>query len=101
MNELELKIEASNNVLFEYEKELKHLENINSNLNYEYNISFKVFDYSKELLNYRQNILDNIGQNNYRINILNKSIKKQNLIHVLLTNCYYKIDNLVNELINK
>lgn len=91
----------SNHLKFEYEKEIKNLENWNSQLNYEYEISYQVFfedpyltPYKFEQLDeYRQKIMDRIGINNHNINVLKDKLKKQECIHLLLTKCYYMIDN--------
>lgn len=101
LQELEQKIEISNHLLFQYEKEIKNLENWNSQLNYEYKISYKVFyedNYLtpikfQQLYDYRQKIIDRISINNNNINVLKDKCKKQQCIHLLFTKCYYMIDN--------
>lgn len=101
LRELELRIEASNSIQFDYEKKIKYFENWNSQLNYEYNISYNVFFENQyltpikfqQLDDYRQKILDRIALNNHSIQELKDKMNKQYLIHVLLTKCYYMIDN--------
>ena len=71
LNNLELKIQATQELLNQYEKKLKSLENDNSSLNFEYEMSYKIFwerdNNYKELELYRLSILYKIGQNNYEI----------------------------------
>ena len=87
-----MKIEASNQLLFQYETEIKRLENDNSYVNYEYNLSFQIFQWSKELEDYRQNLMEYIAINTHKLNQLNDSLKKQERIHVLLNKCYWFIN---------
>lgn len=101
LEELEMKINASNSINFDYENEIKKLENWNSQLNYEYEISYKVFYEDQhltpikfqQLADYRQIIIDQITKNNYKIEEIKKCLKSQQKIHLLLTKCYYMIDN--------
>ena len=101
LRELEERIEASNHLKFEYEKQIYNFENWNSQLNYEYEISYNVFyedqyltpQKFQELDQYRQAIIDRIAINNQNLNILKDKLKKQECIHLLLTKCYYMIDN--------
>lgn len=101
LQELEQRIDASNHIKFEYEKQIKNYENWNSQLNYEYEISYQVFfedtrltpQKFQELDNYRQSIIDRIAINNNNLIVLKDKLKKQECIHLLLTKCYYIIDN--------
>ena len=101
LEELELRIQASNSIKNEYEKEIQQLEYWNSQLNYEYEVSYNIFFENKylspvdfeKLDEYRQCVIDKISINNGEISKLKEKLKKQETIHVLLTKCYYMINN--------
>ena len=101
LRELELKIDCSNHLKFQYEKDIKYFENWNTYLNYEYEQSYEVFfndtyltpQKFEQLDQYRQSIIDRLALNNNSIQELKEKLKKQECIHLLLTKCYYMIDN--------
>ena len=73
LNELEEKIQSNQNWLNHYELKIKSLENDNSQLDFEWRQSFKInlenLTNTKDLLNYRQSIIDKICNNNNYIDI--------------------------------
>ncbi len=95
LNDIELKIHASQEYLNKYNKSIDQLEMENARLNHEFNNSFKVIipPYNNhKLIEYRQKIIDQIVENNNMLDRLRVKICKQQELYKFMYNCYYFID---------
>ena len=97
---IEEKIECSQLILNNYEKNKNCLELENRRLNLEYRDSYDFDVYHKytdvgSLCQYRQSIINKIVENNYLIDNLEYKIKKQIEINNLLCNCNFYINKLL------
>lgn len=99
INELEMRIEASKELQWQYEKQINVLQSEIARLNDEYIKSMKV-DINlltdknlKFLLDYRQSIINEIISNNEKVSELSISLGKQSEILGLLNKCHYFVVN--------
>lgn len=99
INELEMRIEASKELQWQYEKQINVLQSEIARLNNEYIKSMKV-DINlltdknlKFLLDYRQSIINEIISNNEKVSELSISLGKQSEILGLLNKCHYFVVN--------
>ena len=99
INELEMRIEASKELQWQYEKQINVLQSEIARLNDEYIKSMKVevnllTDKNlKFLLYYRQSIINEIISNNEKVSELSISLGKQSEILGLLNKCHYFVVN--------
>ena len=97
LNELQLKINASKELQWQYQKSLDQIEIENERLNHEYTESMKIDNNLlndqnlKFLLDYRQSIINRICLNNQTCNQLYHCLDKQKEILGLLSDCYHVI----------
>lgn len=99
INELEMRIDASKELQWQYEKQINILQSEIARLNDEYVKSMKV-DINlltdknlKFLLDYRQSIINEIISNNEKVSELSISLGKQSDILGLLSKCHYFVVN--------
>lgn len=99
INELEMRIEASKELQWQYEKQINVIQSEIARLNDEYIKSMKV-DINlltdknlKFLLDYRQSIINEIISNNEKVSELSISLGKQSEILGLLNKCHYFVVN--------
>lgn len=99
INELEMRIDASKELQWQYEKQINVLQSEIARLNDEYVKSMKV-DINlltdknlKFLLDYRQSIINEIISNNEKVSELSISLGKQSEILGLLSKCHYFVVN--------
>lgn len=98
LNELELRIKASQELQWQYEKKKTLLEIETNRLNDEYIASMMIntnnlSDYNlKQLLDYRQVIINKICSNNEKVDQLNVNKEKQSEIQLLLGKCHKFIE---------
>ena len=101
LNYISIQINASQELLNQYETKINKLLVENSRLNQEYNLSFKDYWYRnnncKELIDYRECIIYKICENNNEIENLKISLKKQQNIYEFLYSCNYYIDKSMYE----
>lgn len=99
INELEMRIEASKELQWQYEKQINVIQSEIARLNDEYIKSMKVevnllTDKNlKFLLDYRQSIINEIISNNEKVSELSISLGKQSEILGLLNKCHYFVVN--------
>lgn len=94
-----MRIEASKELQWQYEKQINALQSEIARLNDEYVKSMKV-DINlltdknlKFLLDYRQSIINEIISNNEKVSELSISLSKQSEILGLLSKCHYFVVN--------
>lgn len=99
INELEMRIEASKELQWQYEKQINIIQSEIARLNDEYVKSMKIDNNSlsdgnlKQLLDYRQSIINEIINNNEKVAELTISLGKQSEIIGLLNKCHYFVVN--------
>lgn len=101
LNELEQKIQACNELQNNYESQINFLTNRNENYNYVYKETFKP-DWSyknyvnkniyKNILEYRQSLIDDICYNNNLIEQYKKQLQKNINISTFLQKIYFFIN---------
>lgn len=100
INELEQKIQACNILQNEYEKNINFLSNRNENYNYVYKETFKPdwpgINYInkniyKDVINYRQSLIDDICYNNNLIKYYQENLRKNINISTFLQKLYFFI----------
>jgi hypothetical protein len=95
LNEIELKIHASQEWLNKYNSAIDQLEMENERLNNEYKNSYKVIipPYNNhKLIEYRQAVIEQICENNNKLDDLKMKIVKQQELYKFMYHCYYFID---------
>ena len=100
LNDIELKIHGSQEWLNKYNSMIDQLEISNERLNKEYQNSYKVIyqPYNNhKLIEYRQVLIDQIVENNNKLDELKIKIVKQQELYKFLYNCYYFIDKSMYE----
>lgn len=101
LENIHLQINASQELLNDYERKINQLLVENTRLNEEYNTTFKNYWYrnnnNKDLLNYRESIIFKICENNDLIEKYNKCLEKQKCIYNFLYNCNYYVDKSMYE----
>ena len=95
LNDIELKIHCSQEWLNKYNSMIDQLEIENERLNQEYKNSYKIiyppYDNNK-IIEYRQAVIEQIVQNNNKLDELKNKIIKQQELYKFMYNCYYFID---------
>ena len=95
LNDIELKIHACQEWLNKYNTMIDQLELENERLNQEYQNSYKVVcpPYNNhKLIEYRQAVIEQICENNNKLDELKRKIVKQQELYKFMYNCYYFID---------
>lgn len=95
LNEIELKIHASQEWLNKYNSAIDQLEIENERLNNEYKNSYKVIipPYNNhKLIEYRQAVIEQICENNNKLDELKVKIVKQQELYKFMYHCYYFVD---------
>lgn len=98
LNDIELKIHASQEYLNKYQSKINQLEIENNRLNKDFENSFKVihrpYDNHK-LIEYRQSLINKIVENNNLLDHLKNCKDKQKDLYKFMYNCYYFIDKAI------
>lgn len=100
LRDLEQKIECSQQYLNDYEKQIISIENEMIKINNEYDWSYKIFyQYNifdnNQLIEYRDNLLNNLYLLNKTYQSVSKNLSKQKIITKFLMDCYYYVDKSI------
>lgn len=95
LKDLEQKINASQDFLNEYEKQLIGIQNEMEKLNFEYDQTFNNYNYINNFkfnLEYRDDIMNMMYSLNETRKFVLNNLEKQKIITKFLMNCYYYVD---------